>query len=149
MWTEGRVSWLRTYWAEGFSGAEIARLLGGVSRSAVIGKIHRLGLAGRSNPGSDARKEGRCDGPKRIRQPTRAYRRPKLKKQPPQAPETVQPLQIPLIDLRANQCRAVTDTTPWEQRFCGHPVAFGSPYCASHYVRFHCVAASKTEALAA
>lgn len=141
MWTEGRVAWLRDYWAAGFSGAQIAKLLGGVTRNAVIGKVHRLGLATRAIPAGATKK------PKQ--RPSRAFRKYKSKAQPAFAPETIAPLQIPLIDLRANQCRAVTDTTKWEQRFCGHPVAFGSPYCGGHFTRFYCVAAAKADALAA
>src|SRR5580700_9746081 len=37
-------------WREGLSASQVARQLGGVSRSAVIGKVHRLGIAGRDAP---------------------------------------------------------------------------------------------------
>ena len=48
-WTEERVELLRKLWAEGLSASEIARELGeGISRNAVIGKVHRLGLPGRA-----------------------------------------------------------------------------------------------------
>ncbi len=48
-WTEERVERLRRLWAEGLSASEIARELGeGISRNAVIGKVHRLGLPGRA-----------------------------------------------------------------------------------------------------
>lgn len=46
-WTEERVELLRKYWAEGLSASRIAAQLGGVSRNAVIGKVHRLKLSGR------------------------------------------------------------------------------------------------------
>ncbi|HEY9219522.1 MAG TPA: GcrA family cell cycle regulator [Phenylobacterium sp.] len=46
-WTEERVELLRKLWAEGRSGSYIARQLGGVSRSAVIGKAYREGVARR------------------------------------------------------------------------------------------------------
>ena len=46
-WTEERVARLRKLWAEGNSASRIAKQLGGVSRNAVIGKVHRLGLNGR------------------------------------------------------------------------------------------------------
>lgn len=42
-WTDARVTRLKAMWAEGRSASEIARLLGDVSRNAVIGKLHRLG----------------------------------------------------------------------------------------------------------
>ncbi len=47
-WTEERVEKLKELWAEGLSASEIARVLGGVTRNAVIGKVHRLRLAGRA-----------------------------------------------------------------------------------------------------
>ena len=49
-WTDERVEQLKQLWAEGLSASQIARQLGGVTRNAVIGKVHRLGLAGRATP---------------------------------------------------------------------------------------------------
>jgi GcrA cell cycle regulator len=43
-WTDERVKVLTKLWHDGFSAAQIARQLGGVSRNAVIGKTHRMGL---------------------------------------------------------------------------------------------------------
>ena len=53
-WTEERVEQLRTLWTEGLSASQIARVLGGVTRNAVIGKVHRLGLSGRAKSPSSA-----------------------------------------------------------------------------------------------
>jgi GcrA cell cycle regulator len=49
-WTDERVDQLKSLWTEGLSASQIARVLGGVTRNAVIGKVHRLGLAGRAMP---------------------------------------------------------------------------------------------------
>src|ERR1700759_4976771 len=49
-WSDDRVEQLKTLWTEGLSASQIARALGGVTRNAVIGKVHRLGLAGRARP---------------------------------------------------------------------------------------------------
>src|SRR6185312_5056435 len=46
-WTDERVETLRKLWAEGLSASQIAAQLGGVSRNAVIGKVHRLKLSSR------------------------------------------------------------------------------------------------------
>lgn len=46
-WTEERVELLKRYWADGHTASEIAAKLGGTTRNAVIGKVHRLGLGGR------------------------------------------------------------------------------------------------------
>ena len=46
-WTDERVELLKKLWSEGLSASQIAAQLGGVSRNAVIGKVHRLKLSGR------------------------------------------------------------------------------------------------------
>ena len=48
-WTPDRVETLKKMWSEGQSASQIANDLGGVTRNAVIGKIHRLGLSNRGN----------------------------------------------------------------------------------------------------
>ena len=50
-WTDERVERLKKLWAEGLSASQIAAQLGGVSRNAVIGKVHRLNLPGRAKAG--------------------------------------------------------------------------------------------------
>ena len=47
-WTDERVDLLKKLWSEGLSASQIANRLGGVTRNAVIGKVHRLGLSGRT-----------------------------------------------------------------------------------------------------
>ena len=49
-WTVERVEQITRFWNEGKSASEIADLMGEVSRSAVIGKAHRLGLSARPDP---------------------------------------------------------------------------------------------------
>jgi GcrA cell cycle regulator len=49
-WTDERVEKLRELWGRGMSASEIADVLGNVTRNAVIGKAHRLGLSGRPSP---------------------------------------------------------------------------------------------------
>src|SRR5918997_6509132 len=49
-WTEERIERLKKMWAEGATASQIADELGGVSRNAVIGKAHRLGLEQRPSP---------------------------------------------------------------------------------------------------
>lgn len=46
-WTDERVDKLKELWGEGMSASQIAKVLGGVTRNAVIGKVHRLGLSNR------------------------------------------------------------------------------------------------------
>ncbi len=53
-WTDERVELLKKLWADGLSASQIAAQLGGVSRNAVIGKVHRLKLSGRGRTTSSA-----------------------------------------------------------------------------------------------
>src|ERR1044072_8103828 len=53
-WTDERVEKLKKLWSEGLSASQIAAQLGGVSRNAVIGKVHRLSLPGRAKAGGAA-----------------------------------------------------------------------------------------------
>jgi Domain of unknown function (DUF4062)/GcrA cell cycle regulator len=52
-WTDSKISELQELWQEGKTATEIAERLGGVSRNAVIGKAHRLGLRSRPRPPSE------------------------------------------------------------------------------------------------
>ncbi|NIZ11655.1 GcrA family cell cycle regulator [Pseudooceanicola sp. HF7] len=53
-WTDERVELLKKMWSEGQSASQIAKELGGVTRNAVIGKVHRLGLSNRSGGAAPA-----------------------------------------------------------------------------------------------
>lgn len=53
-WTDERVEILKKMWGEGQSASVIAKELGGVTRNAVIGKVHRLGLSNRTTSGAKA-----------------------------------------------------------------------------------------------
>lgn len=52
-WTDERVETLKKMWADGQSASQIAKELGGVTRNAVIGKVHRLGLSNRVGNGAE------------------------------------------------------------------------------------------------
>ena len=51
-WTDERVELLKKMWGDGQSASQIAKELGGVTRNAVIGKVHRLGLSNRATTSS-------------------------------------------------------------------------------------------------
>lgn len=53
-WSDERVEVLKKLWGEGQSASQIAKELGGVTRNAVIGKVHRLGLSNRTVAGKPA-----------------------------------------------------------------------------------------------
>jgi len=53
-WNDERVELLKKMWGEGQSASQIAKELGGVTRNAVIGKVHRLGLSNRNGGGGSS-----------------------------------------------------------------------------------------------
>ncbi|MPQ92906.1 GcrA cell cycle regulator [Thioclava sediminum] len=55
-WTDERVELLKKMWTEGQSASQIAKELGGVTRNAVIGKVHRLGLSNRTGGAAEPAK---------------------------------------------------------------------------------------------
>ena len=72
-WTDERVEILKKMWGEGKSASQIAKELGGVTRNAVIGKVHRLGLSNRATASKAAPKKA---APKKE---TKAAAAPKTK----------------------------------------------------------------------
>ena len=58
-WTDERVELLKKMWGEGQSASQIAKELGGVTRNAVIGKVHRLGLSNRATAGTASKSESK------------------------------------------------------------------------------------------
>ena len=56
-WTDERVELLKKMWTEGQSASQIAKEQGGVTRNAVIGKVHRLGLSNRAGAASTSAPE--------------------------------------------------------------------------------------------
>ena len=56
-WTDDRVEVLKKLWVEGQSASQIAKELGGVTRNAVIGKVHRLGLSNRATGSSSSKSD--------------------------------------------------------------------------------------------
>ena len=82
-WTDERVETLKKMWAEGQSASQIAKELGGVTRNAVIGKVHRLGLSNRVGPGT-----GRDDADEAEAPPAAA---PRVEPTAPRAPVPEEP----------------------------------------------------------
>jgi GcrA cell cycle regulator len=95
-WTDERVDLLKKMWSEGQSASQIAKELGGVTRNAVIGKVHRLGLSNRTTgapaagaaakPGAEAPAEAEAGPAPKPRQPDAAAAEPKT----PETPATPQ-----------------------------------------------------------
>lgn len=133
VWTAERVEQLTSLWRDGLSCSRIAEALGhAVTRNAVIGKAHRLGLLSRKTPIKPARQ----------RVPSRAAIRPRKYVLPPRAPVVIldapPPPLIALTALTDETCRfPVGDPKVQGFGFCGVQVQEGSPYCPAHHVRTH------------
>lgn len=110
-WTEERVETLKTMWAEGKSASQIAKELGGVTRNAVIGKVHRLGLSNRASgaakPAAQAKPDAtaetataanRATAPEPARKSATAPRKPEAA--PTTAPATSAAPEAPRIPAR-------------------------------------------------
>ena len=154
-WTEERVELLRQHWAEGKSASQIAALLGhGLTRNAVIGKVHRLGLAGRAKSPSPSAPRPRQPSsapahrvsaprasmlgaaPRIVRGATALALAPEtLMEAQPQVHESVvlpMSLRVTIVDLKEAMCRwPLGDPTSPEFRYCGAQSSNG-PYCAHH-----------------
>ena len=135
-WTEERVNTLRKLWTEGLSASQIAKQLGGVTRNAVIGKVHRLGLAGRATPSRPAKRPVRAARP-RIVSPTAPRLRPA-----PGLPPVIVPQLEPLrgedgrtatvLSLNERMCKfPIGDPNDADFAFCGRDACSG-PYCQDH-----------------
>ncbi|PIE14261.1 MAG: GcrA cell cycle regulator [Rhodobacterales bacterium] len=74
-WTDERVATLTKMWGEGQSASQIAKELGGVTRNAVIGKVHRLGLSNRTTGAAKTAAKPKAATP-RAKQPAAAKPKP-------------------------------------------------------------------------
>ena len=153
-WTDERVEQLRQHWTEGKSASQIASLLGhGLTRNAVIGKVHRLGLAARakapSSSGAHSRPSSSHQGAHRAAAQRVAPAAPRIVRgatalavQPQTAaeaePQTFEGVVLPMslrvtiVELKEAMCRwPLGDPSSPDFRYCGSPKANG-PYCAHH-----------------
>lgn len=105
-WTDDRVETLKKMWGEGQSASQIAKELGGVTRNAVIGKVHRLGLSNRTTAGAAAKPETKAKPASKpeakaevVEEPEQAAEpeKPELKTEPAIAPQTNLPARKQII----------------------------------------------------
>lgn len=147
-WNDERVEALKKLWADGLSASQIAGRLGGVTRNAVIGKVHRLGLAGRattsrmkSHRPRVRSAQGVKRGPMRTRPtglPSSPLKSLYLSDTEPYAPPAEE-LVIPFNERKYIQtltescCRwPIGDPQQSEFHFCGRRKIPGLPYCEVH-----------------
>ncbi len=138
-WNDERVELLKKLWAEGLSASQIANKMGGVTRNAVIGKVHRLGLSGRATPAKPQR--GCATLSKPALSATESAPEASAKTYDPivTEPEFMAPLVLDDGDLTTvstltkNMCKwPMGDPAKDDFHFCGQPTAPGKSYCAYH-----------------
>lgn len=141
-WSEERVELLRRLWEEGLSASRIATQLGGVTRNAVIGKIHRLGLSNRTKTGETAglasEEIGQGDGIAVLASGDGTIplgEMPvEIRTGKPAAPVALPASRrVTIMDLRESMCRwPIGDPTSPDFHFCGDRSITGLPYCTDH-----------------
>ncbi len=90
-WTEERVDKLKELWNEGMSASQIAKVLGGVTRNAVIGKVHRLGLSNRGAAAPGGETEAKAAEPAKPKAAKAAKPAAAAKAAPTAAAQQAQP----------------------------------------------------------
>jgi GcrA cell cycle regulator len=157
-WTDERVELLKKLWQDGLSASQIAAELGGVTRNAVIGKVHRLGLSGRAKTQVLAQQRPRkAAAPAAAPAPAaRPQRSPGMVRGntalapmevavfdeaaelvvavQPQT-EVVVPMsrRVSIMELRETMCRwPLGDPVKADFAFCGADCDVSKPYCTHH-----------------
>ncbi|MFM6950673.1 MAG: GcrA family cell cycle regulator [Novosphingobium sp.] len=101
-WTDERIEKLTKMWEGGATASQIAEELGGVSRNAVIGKAHRLGLKARPSPVKATEKEAAAPAPRATKAPPR----------PAPAPAAPRPAPVAATPVRPAPAVSATPSTP-------------------------------------
>ena len=142
-WTDDRAELAKQKYLEGFSASQIAKILGGVSRNAVIGKLHRMGALpqgrpctarpGRTSPAT-LRVAARQSIPVRVRTfdvgPAEPVAPPQPAPEPAPVPAEAKALRI--CDPGFGGCRWPISDDGADSLFCCAPKKPGSFWCAAH-----------------
>lgn len=146
-WNDERVELLKKLWTDGLSASQIASELGGITRNAVIGKVHRLGLSGRAKtPSSSAPRPRKPRAPAHMMRVSRPAMRGNTALAPvhgyefdveptPELVENIVPLgqRCSLLELNEDKCRwPIGDPGSIEFFFCGGKTLDSLPYCSYH-----------------
>lgn len=153
-WTDERVEMLKRLWAEGLSASQVAAQLGGVSRNAVIGKVHRLKLSSRGRATASPARQKKAASPgggggarrqRNSRPVTASIGATALKVQFEQdvvAYRHLRPIEdivvpisrnLALVELTEQTCKWPNgDPLSENFSFCGNEAGDSSPYCTYH-----------------
>ena len=153
-WTDERVELLRKLWSEGLSASQIAAQLGGVSRNAVIGKVHRLKLSSRGRAASAPTRQKKAvqagSGAKQVTRTTTRTVTVSVGATAVQAQFDAEPVsrhhmrpqenvvvpisrRLQLVQLSERTCKWPNgDPLSEDFSFCGNDSAETGPYCNYH-----------------
>ena len=146
-WTDERVELLKKLWSDGLSASQIAGQLGGVTRNAVIGKVHRLSLSGRAKPAPSTPRPRKVRSLSQHRTAPRHYvsgnnaLATNLNVAPRRLPAPVPiedvvvpiPLNVSLLNLNDQMCKwPLGEPSSDGFMFCGHQSWNSLPYCEYH-----------------
>jgi GcrA cell cycle regulator len=137
-WSDEKTGKLTELYREGLSASQIAAQLGGTSRSAVIGKLHRIGLVGGGTAKRKTVRKTDPSGVKRPRPQTESTSRSQtikqlLKTEALPTPKSEDVARVSLLDLEPHHCRWPAGDPV--QGFCGCQKVPGLPYCEGHAKR--------------
>jgi GcrA cell cycle regulator len=142
-WTDERISQLKAGWEGGMTASQIAEQLGeGVTRNAVIGKAHRLGLEARPSPVKAGEEAAEAAPAPVVVAATAPAPRPAPVAPPPAAAKpaavkkpvrTGKAARTTLLDLNEKICKwPIGHPGEADFHFCGKGVQTGFPYCTEH-----------------
>jgi len=149
-WTDERVERLKKLWADGLSASQIAAELGGVSRNAVIGKVHRLNLPGRAKSGGTSSGRSklvasrrssyggrssatRSAGATALKQEVIADAIAEVDTRPIEDVVVTISCRLQLTELTEKTCKwPIGDPLTEDFAFCGTDCDDNSPYCTYH-----------------
>lgn len=124
-WTPEKIKSLKKLWQKGKSTVEIGKALG-ISKNAVVGKVHRLELAARPSPiksgtaKTAAKTASKSTAKTSTKNASKTVSKPKSNK-------------TTLMDLKLTSCRwPIGDPKDADFHFCGKPAQTGKPYCPEH-----------------
>lgn len=146
-WSSERIEQLRSLWQDGLSASQIAANLGGITRNAVIGKAHRLGLTGRPSPiknwpvgitrPKSARRVAKPEPQVATQRVVLPVSQPVPKRA--EAPMPAAPREVDegpgatILTLTDRICKwPIGDPRHPDFHFCGRASAENLPYCADH-----------------
>ena len=132
-WTEDKIKDLTRLWDSGYSASAIGKQIG-MSKNAVIGKAHRLGLRARPSP-------IKRSAPKPVLAPQARLETPKPEPMPVRMPPPRR------AHVRGAKCLwPIGDPNDQDFHFCGEPATPGKPYCTEHCAKAYIVRSKDTKA---